>query len=110
MSIFKKMQKASEDRDAEAFMSLFHNDFVMVSHQDGSTKNKDELGEMVNYMMSSDDFVERDHRCLFENETVVVDHSFMDFPDGTSEAVLAFYQLEDSKIIRLETGATLLEK
>jgi len=110
MSIYRKMVKASKDLDAEALMNLFHEDFVMVSHKDNSTNNKDELGEMVNYMMSSDDFLERDSRCLFENDEALVGHSVMDFPDGTSEAVLSFYKIKDGQIIRLETGATLLEK
>jgi len=34
----------------------------------------------------------------------------MDFPDGTTEAVLGFHQIKDGKIIRIETGATLIEK
>jgi hypothetical protein len=110
MSVYEKMQKASKERDTEAFMSLMHKDFVMVSHQDGSTNNKDDLGEMVNYMFSSDDFMEREYRCLFENDEAMVTHSFMDFPDGTIEAVLTFNALKDGQVIRMETGATLLEK
>ena len=31
-----------------------------------------------------------------------------DYPDGTREAVLAFHQIQDGKVIRMETGATLL--
>ena len=110
MSVYEKMQKITEDRDVGAFMGLMHKDFVMVSHQDGSTNNKDDLGEMVSYMFSSDDFMEREHRCLFENDKVMVTHSFMDFPDGTTEAVLTFNALKGGKVIRMETGATLLEK
>ena len=34
----------------------------------------------------------------------------MDIPDGTREAVLEFHNLKDGKIIRTETGATLLSK
>jgi hypothetical protein len=47
---------------------------------------------------------------VFENDEVMVTHSFMDFPDGTTEAVLTFNALKDGKVIRMETGATLLEK
>ena len=48
-------------------------------------------------------------RCLYENDEVMVTHAVMAFPDGTREAVLAFHQLKDGKIIRMETGATLLK-
>ena len=47
-----------------------------------------------------------DQRCLYENEDILVEHSVMDFPDGTREAVLHAHMLKDGKIIRTETGAT----
>ena len=39
----------------------------------------------------------------------MVEHSVMQFPDGSKEAVLVFHQLQDGKILRTETGATLLK-
>jgi hypothetical protein len=39
----------------------------------------------------------------------MVTHGVMSFPDGTREAVLAFNQIKDGRVIRLETGATLLQ-
>jgi len=45
-------------------------------------------------------------RCLYENDEIMVEHSFMKFPDGTSEAVLVVNHIKDGKIIRVETGAT----
>jgi hypothetical protein len=32
----------------------------------------------------------------------------MDFPDGTTEAVMTVHLIKDGKIIRTETGATLI--
>ena len=52
----------------------------------------------------------RDLRCLYENDEILVAHSVTDVPDGTREAVLEFHNLKDGKIIRTETGATLLSK
>jgi len=34
----------------------------------------------------------------------------MDFPDGTTEAVMSVHTLKDGSIIRTETGATLISK
>ena len=45
-------------------------------------------------------------RCLYENDEIMVEHSFMNFPDGTSEAVLVVNHIKDGKIIRVKTGAT----
>ncbi len=36
----------------------------------------------------------------------MIEHFFMKFPDGTSEAVLVVNHLKDGKVLRVETGAT----
>ena len=59
-------------------------------------------------MMNNADFVTHESRCLYENDEAMVTHGVMSFPDGTREAVLAYNQIKDGKVIRLETGATLL--
>jgi len=52
----------------------------------------------------------RDSRCIYENEDVLVEHSVMDFPDGTTEAVMGVHTIKDGLIIRTETGATPLSQ
>ena len=64
--------------------------------------------EMFTFMMNSDDFVTHESRCLYESDEAMVTHGVMSFPDGTREAVLAFHQIKDGQVIRMETGATLL--
>ncbi len=110
MSIYETRDNARESNDVEAFIDTIHEDFVFVSHQDGTTKSKAEFAEMARFFLTSDDFNVRSGRCLFENSEVMVEHSFIDFPDGTTEAVLGFHQIKDGKVIRTETGATLIEK
>jgi len=51
----------------------------------------------------------REPRCIYENDELLVEHSVMDFPDGTTEAVMAVHTKKDGKIIRTETGATLIQ-
>jgi hypothetical protein len=63
---------------------------------------------MFTFMMNSDDFVTYDSRCLYENDEAMVTHGVMSFPDGTKESVLAFMQIKNGQVIRMETGATLL--
>jgi hypothetical protein len=38
----------------------------------------------------------------------MIEHLIMSYPDNTREAVLVFNELKDGKVIRTETGATLL--
>ena len=52
--LYDKMLKTNETRDVDAFLSMIDEDFVMVSHQNQTERSKQEFGEMVRGMMSSD--------------------------------------------------------
>ena len=108
MSIFKAQEAAQEAQDMEAYAATMHEDFQFIMHLDNSTMDKEKTMEMFTFMMSSDDFVTHDSRCLYENDEAMVTHGVMSFPDGTKESVLAFMQIKDGQVIRMETGATLL--
>ena len=49
-------------------------------------------------------------RIIYENDEIGIDHSFVRFNDGNTEAVMAVYKYKDGKIISLETGATKIKK
>ena len=109
MSLFEKMKAASDNRDVEAWLDCIHDDFVFVRHQTGAEMSKEEWTPMVTAMMQSDQLEIKNQRCIYENEEILVTHSMMDFPDGTSEAVMVVNKLKDGKVIRVETGATPIE-
>ena len=108
MSIYEQRNKAIDDNDAELFNDTLHDDFIFVSHMDGSSMSRSEAAEMFTGMMASDSFEIHDMRCLYENSDVLIDHAVYHFPDKTREAVLAYHKIKDGKVIRTETGATLL--
>jgi hypothetical protein len=110
MSVFKKLQTAWDNRDADAYMELMGDDFAFVRHQTGTTMNKAQMADMVRAMMASPAADLGNRRRIYENDDVLVVHSVNDYPDGTREAVLAAYTLKGGKIVRLETGATPLSK
>lgn len=109
MAIFDMIRKSIETRDIEAYLDLFHDDYEFVRHRSGTVMKKREFAEMMRGMMSSDAVKIDRHRLIYENGDVLVEHSVMDFPDGTREAVLEAHTLKDGKIVRTETGATTLE-
>ncbi|MDC0195769.1 nuclear transport factor 2 family protein [Candidatus Thioglobus sp.] len=109
MSIFETHEEATKNKDIDAYAETLHDDYQFISHMDGMTMDKEKSMEMFSFLMTSDDFVTHESRCLYENDEVMVTHAIMGFPDGTREAVLAFHRLKDGKIIRMETGATLLK-
>ena len=70
--------------------------------------NKAQMSEMLRGFMASDKVVVTSQRCLYENSEVMVEHSVVDLPDGSREAILTFNQLKDGRIVLTETGATLI--
>ena len=110
MSVFEKWSTAAENRDPEGMIACFHDDYTFVRHQSGATMNKAQMSEMMRTFMSNDAVVVHEMRCLYENDEVMVEHSVMDFPDGTREAIISFNRLQDGLIVHTETGATLIDK
>ena len=106
MSIFTHIQTAMEEGNAEKWLDLYHPDFQFIRHQSGSTMNRDQIYEMIKQMFASGAVVQHNHRCVYENEDILVEHSIMDFPDESREAVLVVHLIKGGKIIRTETGAT----
>lgn len=110
MSIYAMIDKAMRNKDADAYLNLLHDKYEFVRHQSGTRMNKAEMTEMIRGMMAKDSMKVSDERCLYENNDILVEHSVMDFPDGSREAVMGVHMLKDGKIFRTETGATLLKK
>ena len=65
---------------------------------------------MVTGIMENNKFVQESSRPLYENDEILVDHSFMSYPDNSREAVMLVAMIKDGKIIKMETGATLLDQ
>ena len=106
MSIYNPLITAFNAKDIAKVMGLYADDYVFVRHQTNSTMSKADLRAQVEYMMASDEFKMSAERCLYENEEVLVVHRFIDFPDGSREALLMMHTLRNGKIVRTETGAT----
>ncbi len=108
MSVFEKWSTAVEQRNAEGLVACLHDDYVFVRHQSGTEMNKDQMSQMLRGFMASDKVQVRSQRCLYENDDVMVEHSVMDFADGTTESIISFNRLKDGLIVHSETGATLV--
>ena len=106
MSLYAKIKAAEDARDVDAYLACLHDDFVFVRHQSGIEVTKAEWTPIVTAMMESSALDISKQRCLYENDDIMIEHQFMKFSDGTSEAVLVVNHIKDGKIIRVETGAT----
>jgi ketosteroid isomerase-like protein len=110
MSVFTSWSTAIENRDADALIACLHDDYTFVRHQTGTTMNKAQMSEMLRGFMSSDSVVVQSQKCLYENDEVMVEHSVMDFTDGSREAIVGFNRLKDGLILHTETGATAVTR
>lgn len=104
--IFNALKEASDARNIEAMLALYHPDYTFVRHQHNVALSLEEWRPMMEQMLKSDKLEVHDSRCLYENEDILVMHNVMSFPDGSKEAVLIAHTIKDGKIFRSETGAT----
>ena len=110
MSIYDQWSRGIQERNADALIACLHPDYRFVRHQSGTEMNRDQMAEMLRGFMSSDRVVVNNQRCLYENDEIMVEHTVMDFADGTREAVLSFNRLQDGLMVLTESGATPIER
>ena len=106
MSILEKYNKALEAKDEAAMNEIIHDDYKFTMHASGKTLSK---SDVIKWGMSGD--INRDKvRIIYENDEIGVEHSFVTFNDGNTEAVMGVFKFQDGKIIAFETGATKIPK
>ena len=110
MSVYEKWNAGFENKDLAAMAACLHDQFEFVRHQSGTRMNKAQMLDMLQGFMESEAVSGQAQRCLYENDEVMVEHSIVDFADGSREAILACHILKDGQIIRLETGASPVQR
>ena len=98
------------NQDIEVIADCLHEDYTFIRHQSGTKMNKTEMVEMMRGFMASDAVQILSTRCIYENNDLLVEHTVMDFADGSREAVLGSTKLKDGLMYETETGATRIEK
>ena len=106
MSILAKYNKALETKDEAVMKEIIHDDYKFLMHASGKTLSK---SDVIKWGMSGD--INRDKvRIIYENDEIGVEHSFVTFKDGNTEAVMGVFKFKDGKVISFETGATKIPK
>ena len=106
MSMLEKINKAIEQKDEASLQDILHDDYKFTMHSSGNVLSKDDV---IKWAMSGD--INREKvRIIYENDEIGVEHSFVTFEDGNTQAVMGVYKYQDGKIISLETGATNIPK
>ena len=106
MSILQKYNEAFLNKDEAAMNEILHDDYKFTMHASGNVLSKQDV---ITWALSDD--INRDKvRVVYENDEIGIEHSFVTFTDGNTQAVMAVFKYQDGKIISLETGATNMPK
>ena len=106
MSILKKYNDAFINKNEAAMNEILHDDYKFTMHASGNVLTKQDV---IKWALSDD--INRDKvRTVYENDEIGVEHSFVTFSDGNTQAVMAVFMFKDGQIISLETGATNMPK
>ena len=106
MSILTKYSEAFINKDEAAMNEILHDDYKFTMHASGNVLSKQDV---ISWAMS-DDINREKVRIIYENDEIGIEHSFVTFNDGNTQAVMAVFKFKDGKIFSLETGATNMPK
>ena len=106
MSILQKYSDAFMNKDEAAMNDILHDDYKFTMHASGNVLSKQDV---ISWAMS-DDIKREKVRIIYENDDIGIEHSFVTFNDGNTQAVMAVFTFKDGKILSLETGATNMPK
>ena len=107
--LYDIMAKAKADRDIEAFNRCYHDDWEFKFHSSGRiVRRGDNTDEQT--LERWDTFKVENDRCLYENEDILVTHSIVHFPNGSTDAVMMVHMKKDGLLWRTETGSTPMPK
>ena len=106
LSILQKYNEAFLNKDEAAMNEILHDDYKFTMHASENVLSKQDV---IKWALSDD--INRDKvRVVYENDEIGIEHSFVTFTDGNTQAVMAVFKYQDGKIISLETGATNMPK
>jgi len=106
MSILEKYNKALEQKDEASLKEILHDDYKFTMHASGNVLSKDDV---IKWAMS-DDINREKVRIIYENDEIGVEHSFVTFKDGNTQAVMGVFKYQDGKIISFSSDFFLGEK
>ena len=91
MPILEKYNKVMSEKDEVAMNEILHDDFKFTMHASGKVLSK---SDVISWAMS-DDIAREKVRVVYENEEIGLEHAFVTFKDGNTQAVMAVFKYKD---------------
>ena len=106
--LFDKLKDVWDNKNAQGFLDLHHDDFEWYFHSNGRViKKSDWTSDDILKWMNRTTVTEL--RCVYENEDIHVRHGIAHFESGDKEAVMTVVLKKDGLLWRMETGSTPLQ-
>ena len=97
--------KTWHEADIAAYKPLRHVDWEFNLYSSDNFMRSGHISdEQMKGMMTSNK--NENLRCLYENDDILITHSFTTFASGDREAILMVHRKKDGLLWRTETGAT----
>ena len=106
MSLLEKYNEVFMNKDEAGMNEVLHDEYKFTMHASGNVLSKKDV---IAWAMG-DDINREKVRIIYENDEIGIEHAFVTFSDGNTQAVMAVFKFQDGKIISLETGATNMPK
>ena len=92
--IYDKWVAAFETGDPELLASIHHDDYEAVFHSSGKVMTKADMlaPDAIAWIRT---MTAENQRCLYENEDILVVHSFVTYASGDQDALMAVYLKKD---------------
>ena len=103
--LFDKMVKAQAEGNVDLWRECLQDDWELLMHSSGKIHRKGSADpeEWANLIKS---IKRKNQRCIYENDEVLVTHSFNTYASGDKEALLMVHKKKDGLFWRSESGAT----
>ena len=83
--VYEKFVGTWKNKDIEAYLDCYHEDWQITFHSTGRIMRLEELSDQIGNWMVKGKFEK--HRCLYENDGILVTHNIATFENGSREAI-----------------------
>ena len=83
--VYEKFVEAWKNKDIKAYLDCYHEDWQITFHSTGRIMRLEELSDQIGNWMVTGRFEK--HRCLSENEDMLVTLNIATFGNGSREAI-----------------------
>ena len=101
----EKWDRAYNDRNRDGLSELVDKDFHFIRHSTGEKIPRERILDM---QTTKDRVVIRSQRVVYDSDEILVQHWFMDWPNGTKDAVLTVMLFKNGKATKMELASTPL--